>query len=149
MWSKTEHERETAELQNMKRRQRNRNRSIIHPVKQQDQRQLLAGCLGASASPAGTMWTDSPLLRDAGAAVLTGVAAAVVLRFWEEVANRALLDQVTPLLPSSLPCCFLALTNLVLLLLINPIKSDLFLWEIHFCLSLNENSFCAPYKICG
>jgi len=28
--------------------------------------------------------------------VLTGVAAAVVLRFWEEVANRALLDQVTP-----------------------------------------------------
>ncbi|XP_066334795.1 probable phytol kinase 2, chloroplastic [Miscanthus floridulus] len=39
------------------------------------------------------MWTDSPLLRDAGAAVLTGVAAAVVLRFWEEVANRALLDQ--------------------------------------------------------
>ena len=95
------------------------------------------------------MWTDSPLLRDAGAAVLTGVAAAVVLRFWEEVANRALLDQVTPLLPSSLPCCFLALTNLVLLLLIKPIKSDLFLWEIHFCLSLNENSFCAPYKICG
>jgi hypothetical protein len=47
------------------------------------------------------MWTDSPLLRDAGAAVLTGVAAAVVLRFWEEVANRALLDQVTPLLLSS------------------------------------------------
>jgi len=48
MWSKTEHERETAELQNMKRRQRNRNRSIvsiIHPVKQQDQRQLLAGYL--------------------------------------------------------------------------------------------------------
>ncbi|KAG0519642.1 hypothetical protein BDA96_08G004300 [Sorghum bicolor] len=39
------------------------------------------------------MWTDSPLLRDAGAAVLTGVAAAVVLRIWEEVANRALLDQ--------------------------------------------------------
>ena len=105
MWSKTEHERETAELQNMKGRPRNRNRSmsIIHPVQlqQQDQRQLLAGCLGASASPAGTMWTDSPLLRDAGAAVLTGVAAAVVLRFWEEVANRALLDQVTPLL------CFL------------------------------------------
>ena len=40
------------------------------------------------------MWTDRPLVRDAGAAVLTGVAAAVVLRFWEEVANRALLDQV-------------------------------------------------------
>jgi len=39
------------------------------------------------------MWTDSPLLRDAGAAVLTGVTAGVVLRFWEEVANRALLDQ--------------------------------------------------------
>nr|CAB3462802.1 unnamed protein product [Digitaria exilis] len=39
------------------------------------------------------MWTDSPLVRDAGAALLTGVAAAVVLRFWEEVANRALLDQ--------------------------------------------------------
>ncbi|XP_039820662.1 mRNA turnover protein 4 homolog isoform X2 [Panicum virgatum] len=39
------------------------------------------------------MWTDRPLVRDAGAAVLTGVAAAVVLRFWEEVANRALLDQ--------------------------------------------------------
>ncbi|KAJ1273683.1 hypothetical protein BS78_05G003900 [Paspalum vaginatum] len=39
------------------------------------------------------MWTDIPLVRDAGAAVLTGVAAAVVLRFWEEIANRALLDQ--------------------------------------------------------
>ncbi|OEL17839.1 putative phytol kinase 2, chloroplastic [Dichanthelium oligosanthes] len=39
------------------------------------------------------MWTDNPLVRDAGAAVLTGVAAAVVLRFWEEVANRELLDQ--------------------------------------------------------
>uniref|UniRef100_A0A0A9BQX7 Uncharacterized protein n=1 Tax=Arundo donax TaxID=35708 RepID=A0A0A9BQX7_ARUDO len=39
------------------------------------------------------MWMDSPLLRDAGAALLTGVAAAAVLRFWEEVANRALLDQ--------------------------------------------------------
>ena len=55
------------------------------------------------------MWTDSPLLRDAGAAVLTGVAAAVVLRIWEEVANRALLDQVTPsvlcfLPPLLLPC---------------------------------------------
>ncbi|RLM86699.1 putative phytol kinase 2, chloroplastic [Panicum miliaceum] len=40
------------------------------------------------------MWTENPLVRDAGAAVLTGVAAAVVLRFWEEVANRALLEQV-------------------------------------------------------
>ncbi|KAF8706318.1 hypothetical protein HU200_030577 [Digitaria exilis] len=39
------------------------------------------------------MWTDNPLVRDAGAALLTGVAATVVLRFWEEVANRALLDQ--------------------------------------------------------
>ncbi|CAL4897292.1 unnamed protein product [Urochloa decumbens] len=39
------------------------------------------------------MWTENPLVRDAGAAVLTGVAAAVVLRFWEEVANRSLLDQ--------------------------------------------------------
>jgi hypothetical protein len=62
------------------------------------------------------MWTDSPLLRDAGAAVLTGAAAAVVLRFWEEVANRALLDQVMPhpLSASFLPCCcfcFLALIN--------------------------------------
>ena len=55
------------------------------------------------------MWTDSPLLRDAGAAMLTGVAAAVVLRFWEEVANRALLDQVTPLL------CFLPPLLLLLL----------------------------------
>nr|CAB3490678.1 unnamed protein product [Digitaria exilis] len=34
------------------------------------------------------MWTDSPLVRDAGAALLTGVAAAVVLRFWEEVGAR-------------------------------------------------------------
>jgi hypothetical protein len=64
------------------------------------------------------MWTDSPLLRDAGAAVLTGVTAGVVLRFWEEVANRALLDQVTPLLSSSLAsssawCFLVALTNLV------------------------------------
>jgi len=41
------------------------------------------------------MWTDSPLLRDFSAALLTAVAAAAVLRFWEEVANRALLDQVT------------------------------------------------------
>ncbi|CAO2145306.1 unnamed protein product [Urochloa humidicola] len=39
------------------------------------------------------MWTENPLVRDTGAAVLTGVAAAVVLRFWEEVANRSLLDQ--------------------------------------------------------
>uniref|UniRef100_A0A804NY35 Uncharacterized protein n=1 Tax=Zea mays TaxID=4577 RepID=A0A804NY35_MAIZE len=39
------------------------------------------------------MWTGSPLLRDVGAAVLTGVGAAAVLRFWEEIANRALLDQ--------------------------------------------------------
>ncbi|XP_062204178.1 probable phytol kinase 2, chloroplastic [Phragmites australis] len=40
------------------------------------------------------MWTDSSLLlRDAGAALLTGVAAAALLRFWEEVANRKLLDQ--------------------------------------------------------
>ncbi|KAL6640591.1 hypothetical protein ACP70R_021714 [Stipagrostis hirtigluma subsp. patula] len=39
------------------------------------------------------MWTDSPLLRDAGAALLTALAAAAVLRFWEVVANRALLDQ--------------------------------------------------------
>ncbi|KAL6630680.1 hypothetical protein ACP70R_028531 [Stipagrostis hirtigluma subsp. patula] len=41
------------------------------------------------------MWTDSPLLRDAGAALLTALAAAAVLRFWEVVANRALLDQET------------------------------------------------------
>jgi hypothetical protein len=40
------------------------------------------------------MWTESPLLRDAGAAVLTGSAAMTVLRFWEQVGNRALLDQV-------------------------------------------------------
>lgn len=39
------------------------------------------------------MWTESPLLRDAGAAVLTGAAALAVLRVWEEVGNRALLDQ--------------------------------------------------------
>ncbi|GJM88206.1 hypothetical protein PR202_ga04239 [Eleusine coracana subsp. coracana] len=38
-----------------------------------------------------TMWTDSPLLWDIGAALLTAVAAAAVLRFWEVVAN--LLDQ--------------------------------------------------------
>lgn len=44
---------------------------------------------------------ESPVLRDAGAAVLTGATALAVLRFWEEVGNRALLDQVTsPLLPS-------------------------------------------------
>jgi hypothetical protein len=62
------------------------------------------------------MWTDSPLLRDAGAAVLTGVAAAVVLRFWEEVANRALLDQVTPLLLSS------SLLLLLLPLALEPVR---------------------------
>lgn len=39
------------------------------------------------------MWPESPLLRDAGAAVLTAGAAMAVLRFWEEVGNRALLDQ--------------------------------------------------------
>uniref|UniRef100_J3N5C6 Uncharacterized protein n=2 Tax=Oryza brachyantha TaxID=4533 RepID=J3N5C6_ORYBR len=39
------------------------------------------------------MWTESPLLRDAGAAVLTGAASFAVLSFWELVANRALLDQ--------------------------------------------------------
>ena len=39
------------------------------------------------------MWPESPLLRDAGAAVLTGCVAMAVLRFWEEVGNRALLDQ--------------------------------------------------------
>jgi hypothetical protein len=37
------------------------------------------------------MWTDSPLLRDVG--------AAAVLSFWEVVANRALLDQVTLAFP--------------------------------------------------
>jgi len=42
----------------------------------------------------GTMWTENPLVRNAGAAVLTGLAVAAVLRFWEEVANRALLEQV-------------------------------------------------------
>jgi hypothetical protein len=41
------------------------------------------------------MWPESPLLRDAGAAVLTAGAAMVVLRFWEEVGNRAVLDQVS------------------------------------------------------
>lgn len=39
------------------------------------------------------MWMESPLLRDAGAAVLTGGAAISVLRFWEEIGNRSLLDQ--------------------------------------------------------
>ncbi|XP_044392952.1 probable phytol kinase 2, chloroplastic isoform X1 [Triticum aestivum] len=39
------------------------------------------------------MWPESPLLWDAGAAVLTGCVAMAVLRFWEEVGNRALLDQ--------------------------------------------------------
>ncbi|TVU27466.1 hypothetical protein EJB05_30077 [Eragrostis curvula] len=39
------------------------------------------------------MWTESPLLRDVGAALLTAVVAAAVLRFWEVVANRQLLDQ--------------------------------------------------------
>ncbi|KAM3274134.1 hypothetical protein ACQJBY_043361 [Aegilops geniculata] len=39
------------------------------------------------------MWPESPLLRDAGAAVLTGGVAMAVLRFWEEVGNRALLEQ--------------------------------------------------------
>ena len=46
----------------------------------------------------GTMWMENPLVRDAGAAVLTGLAVAVVLRFWEEVANRALLEQVNSVL---------------------------------------------------
>jgi farnesol kinase len=41
------------------------------------------------------MWPESPLLRDAGAALLTAGAAMAVLRFWEEVGNRALLDQVS------------------------------------------------------
>jgi hypothetical protein len=41
------------------------------------------------------MWTQNPLLRDAGAAVLTGGAAMAVLRLWEQVGNRALLDQVS------------------------------------------------------
>jgi farnesol kinase len=41
------------------------------------------------------MWPESPLLRDAGAAVLTAGAAMAVLRLWEEVGNRALLDQVS------------------------------------------------------
>ncbi|BAF28951.1 Os12g0105500, partial [Oryza sativa Japonica Group] len=36
---------------------------------------------------------ESQVLRDAGAAVLTGATALAVLRFWEEVGNRALLDQ--------------------------------------------------------
>uniref|UniRef100_A0A0D9XN77 Phytol kinase n=1 Tax=Leersia perrieri TaxID=77586 RepID=A0A0D9XN77_9ORYZ len=49
---------------------------------------LLAGRYKSS------MWTENPLLRDAGAAVLTGVAALAVLSFWELVGNRALLDQV-------------------------------------------------------
>uniref|UniRef100_A0A0E0MIN2 Fatty acid desaturase domain-containing protein n=1 Tax=Oryza punctata TaxID=4537 RepID=A0A0E0MIN2_ORYPU len=40
------------------------------------------------------MWSvESPVLRDAGAAVLTGASALAVLRFWEVVGNRALLDQ--------------------------------------------------------
>jgi predicted tellurium resistance membrane protein TerC len=79
------------------------------------------------------MWTDSPLLRDAGAAVLTGVAAAVVLRFWEEVANRALLDQVTPLLLSS-----------SLLLLLLPLA--LLVGRLTFVWSLHENSSCAQIR---
>ena len=67
------------------------------------------------------MWTDRPLVRDAGAAVLTGVAAAVVLRFWEEVANRALLDQVM-LQPSLTPFFFLTILmeEIDLLLLLCP-----------------------------
>jgi len=51
------------------------------------------------------MWTESPLVRDAGAAVLTGLAVAVVLRFWEEVANRALLEQVNSVLCNLLFHC--------------------------------------------
>ncbi|TVU27516.1 hypothetical protein EJB05_30133, partial [Eragrostis curvula] len=47
------------------------------------------------------MWTESPLLRDVGAALLTAVVAAAVLRFWEVVANRELLDQVSFSLASS------------------------------------------------
>ncbi|CAM0950532.1 unnamed protein product [Alopecurus aequalis] len=39
------------------------------------------------------MSSESPLLRDAGAAVLTGGAAMAVLLFWEQVGNRSLLDQ--------------------------------------------------------
>jgi hypothetical protein len=77
---KTEHERESCVSPGSE-------QIHIHPVQQQDQRQLLAGSLGTSASRAGTMWTDSPLLRDAGAAVLTGVAMAAVLCFGKEVAN--------------------------------------------------------------
>jgi hypothetical protein len=54
------------------------------------------------------MWTENPVVRDAGAAVLTGVAAAAVLRFWEEVANRALLDQVgSSCVPAPPPSFFL------------------------------------------
>jgi hypothetical protein len=60
--------------------------------------------------------------------VLTGVAAAVVLRFWEEVANRALLDQVTPLLLSS---------SLLLLLLPLALSS----WKIDFCFVLTRKQF--------
>uniref|UniRef100_A0A8R7QDP6 Uncharacterized protein n=1 Tax=Triticum urartu TaxID=4572 RepID=A0A8R7QDP6_TRIUA len=50
-------------------------------------------CELRGASIGGSMWPESPLLRDAGAAVLTGCVAMAVLRFWEEVGNRALLDQ--------------------------------------------------------
>jgi hypothetical protein len=45
------------------------------------------------------MWTDNPLLWDVGVALLTAVAAAAVLSFWEVVANRGLLDQVTLAFP--------------------------------------------------
>ncbi|KAG8089309.1 hypothetical protein GUJ93_ZPchr0011g28577 [Zizania palustris] len=47
----------------------------------------------AGTSIDSSMWTESPLLRDAGAGVLTAASALAVLRFWEEVGNRALLDQ--------------------------------------------------------
>ena len=54
-----------------------------------------SSCLRVRISTGGSMWTDSLLLRDAGAAVLTGGAAMAVLLIWEQVGNRSLLDQVS------------------------------------------------------
>jgi hypothetical protein len=68
------------------------------------------------------MWTENPLVRDAGAAVLTGLAAAVVLRLWEEVASRALLEQVM-------------LHAFPLLLPPRTTTTRLFMSEIDLCLS--------------
>jgi hypothetical protein len=74
-----------------------------------------------------TMWTDSPLLWDVGAALLTAVAAAAVLSFWEVVADRGLLDQVTlafPFFPSLASSSYTVYISGSLLLALNHCTHD-------------------------